>query len=270
MKEPINAVTDKRMMYDLLLMQQAGMTKIKDRADRRASRDALQGLFVDLQKAIAPEITLEIGAMDATFSRTMAGMGIPAYAFEANSYNFARFGPKIQALGLPIHYNHLAICELDGEVQFQLRKEVGGKEISRIQGNNSLMLRNKDMGEVTYETITVPAAKLDTFLRTHDLHQKTFSAWIDVEGALSRVTAGFGNAFAKCQSILVELEELSYWDGQMLYGEAMDYFIAQGFVPVARDFESRHQFNVLFLAPQQISQPKVRAALVGYFSSLAG
>jgi FkbM family methyltransferase len=268
MKKPSRAMIDKRIMYDLVLMQQAALVKIKDRADRRASRDALQGLFIDLQTAIAPQLTLEIGAMDAAFSRKMAASGITAYAFEANSYNFAKFGPKIAALGLPVHYTHMAICDVDGQVQFQLRKTVDGKDISPIQGNNSLMQRNKAMAEVEYETITVPACKLDTFLTSHDLGKKTFSAWIDVEGALSRVTAGFGAALRHCQSILVELEEISYWDGQMLYADAMDYFIGQGFVPVARDFEARHQFNVLFLAEKQMQSPKVRAALTKYFANL--
>lgn len=269
MKKPTKAAVDTRVMYDIMLLQQAALFTIKDRADRRASRDALQTLFIDLQGAIAPDITLEIGAMDAQFSRTMAARGVTAYAFEANSYNFAKFSPNIAKLGLPVHYTHMAICELDGEVQFQVRKTVDGKNVSPIRGNNSLMKRNEAQGDVVYDTITVPACKLETFIKTQDLGAKTFSAWIDVEGALSRVTAGFGKALGKCQSILVELEEISYWDGQMLYPDAMDYFLAQGMVPVARDFEARHQFNVLFLAAEQMKSPKVRAILTRYFAKPA-
>lgn len=252
-------------MYDMMLLQQASMYKLTERQDRIASRDTLQDLFVELQTLIKPDITLEIGAMKAAFSCKMASAGITAYAFEANTYNFEKFKPVIDAKELPVKYIHRAICEVDGEVQFQLRSKVNGTEITPIKGNNSLMLRNTDLEDAEYNAVTVPASRLSTFLKTADLTKKTFSAWIDVEGALGRVIKGFDKSLQFCQSILVELEEVSYWQGQMLYLDAMSYFLSQGFVPVARDFESRHQFNVLFLSLAQLKNPKVRLALQYYF-----
>jgi FkbM family methyltransferase len=265
MKKVSKSSADMLAMYDVMLLQQAALFKLKDREDRHASRDAVQALFIALQEAIKPDVTLEIGALNAVFSSKMAENGVTAYAFEANSYNFKKFAPKIAATGLPVHYLHRAICEVDGHVDFQVRSVVNGKRKSPIQGNNSLMMRNAAMESAEYETLSVPASRLDTFLAENGLAGSRYSAWIDVEGALSRVTAGFGSALAGCQSILVEVEEISYWDGQMLYLDAMQYFISQGFVPVVRDFEGRHQFNVLFLAPEQLRNAKVRAVLLGYF-----
>ena len=259
------ALQDRFVMYDLMLLQQASLFSIRNKADRYASRDVLQRLFMDIQADILPEITLEIGAMDARFSKAMAGKGTTAYAFEANTYNHQKFLPEIQASGLPLHYVHTAICDTDGEISFQVKTKVDNKDVSPIMGNNSLLLRNQDTGDFEYETLHVPATRLDSFLKKNDLSKQTFSAWIDVEGALSIVTAGFGTALKNCQSLLVEMEEVPIWDGQMLYGAAMRYFLDQGLIPIARDFESRHQFNVLFVNPKWIEHPKLRFRFMKHF-----
>jgi hypothetical protein len=41
----------------------------------------------------------------------------------------------------------------------------------------------------------------------------------------------------------------------------MRYFSGQGLVPVARDFESAHQYNLVYLRKDTLARPDVRLAL---------
>ncbi len=250
-------------LTDLLLMQQAQRYSLDIKSERNRSRDDLQGLFADLQAVIQPQFTVEIGAFTATFSQLMAGMGITAHAFEANPYNYEKFRARIAASAPAVRYHHLALSDRDGEVSFHVKDTKGGQTIRKEAGNNSLLQRND--ASYGYETVSVPATRLDSFLAANGLNQGEFSAWIDVEGALHQVTGGFGSALEHCLSLIVEVEETAYWKDQMLVGDAMRYFGAQGLVPVARDFESRHQYNLVYLRADMLGKPGVRLALTRFF-----
>ncbi|MBS0564813.1 MAG: FkbM family methyltransferase [Proteobacteria bacterium] len=258
------AATDLPLM-DLMLLQQAQNYDLNDSGSRRKSRDDLQQLFYGLQKVLKPQAVLEIGAYRAEFSVRMARAGIEAHAFEANPYNHGKFADEIAATGYPVRYQNCAMSDRDGEVSFEIKRRVNGVEVSPGARNNSLMRRAPDFGEVEYETVTVPSVRLATYLARHGLAGRTFSAWIDVEGALGRVMAGFGGALANCLSLIVEVEEIPYWDGQMLYAQAMAAFRGEGFLPVARDFESRFQHNIVFLRAPLLQDPAVRLLLAGHF-----
>lgn len=252
-------------LTDLMLLQQARAYDLGDANARRRSRGDLQQLFYALQKALQPQMVFEIGAYRAEFAVRMARAGTPAHAFEANPYNHRQFADDIAATGYPIQYLHCAVGDQDGEVSFQIKRQVNGVTVDPGARNNSLMRRAKDFGDVQYETVTVPSVTLASYLKQHRLTAKTYSAWIDVEGALGLVLAGAGTALKHCQSLIVEVEEIAYWDGQMLYAEAMAHFADAGFVPVARDFESRFQHNIVFLRPEQLRAPAVRMALAAHF-----
>lgn len=252
-------------LIDLMLLQQARNYDLNDAGSRRKSRDDLQQLFYGLQKALKPQAVLEIGAYRAEFAVRMARAGIEAHAFEANPYNHRKFADEIAATGYPISYRNCAMGDRDGEVAFEIKRRVNGAEVSPGARNNSLMRRASDFGEVEYETVTVPSVTLETYLKRNGLTQKTFSAWIDVEGALGKVMAGFGNGLKHCLSAIVEVEEVAYWDGQILFSEVVEAFHRAGFVPVARDFESRFQYNIVFLKAALLRDPTVRLLLAGHF-----
>lgn len=256
---------DAAALLDLLLLQQARHTDLSSRRARRASRDRLTALFHDLQAAIRPDMVLEIGAYDAGFSTRMAKAGVRAFAFEASPYNYRRFSETLLRVGPLLSYRHCAISDTDGAATFEIKARVDGQEVAREAGNNSLLRRSDEVGAIEYESVTVPSLRLESFLRAEGLTDHSFSAWIDVEGALSKVIGGCGSALRTCQSVIVELEEAPYWEGQMLFHEAIGWFVGQGFLPVARDFESRHQFNVVFVRTDRLRQPEVRLVLARHF-----
>ena len=246
-------------------MQQARGLDLGSRQQRLQSRDRMQDFFQEIQRILKPELTLEIGAHMALFSRRMARLGFEAHAFEANPYNHKAFSPQLDKRAPNVRYHHLAVSDADGEVTFQVKASRGGKAVNKVAGNNSLLERSDTSFD--YESVTVPSVRLDSFLRQHALEGRSFSAWIDVEGALGKVTAGFASALQSCLSLIVEVEEESFWQGQMLYFDAMRYFAGQGLVPVARDFESPHQYNLVYLRKDVLQRPAVRLALTRYLQA---
>ena len=46
---------------------------------------------------------------------------------------------------------------------------------------------------------------------------------------------------------MVEVEDRSFWKGQWLAGEVLSFLHGCGLVPVARDHQSAHQFNVVLV-----------------------
>jgi FkbM family methyltransferase len=195
----------------------------------------------------------------APFSQRMARLGYEAHAFEANPYNHKAFAARLERRAPSVKYHLLAMSDSDGEVTFQVKATRDGNEVERIAGNNSLLQRADPA--FAYESVTVPSVRLDSFLKGHELEGRNFAAWIDVEGALGKVAAGFGSALQGCLSLIVEVEEVSYWQGQMLVFDVMRYFATQGMVPVARDFEAAHQYNLVYLRKDVLTRPAVRLAL---------
>lgn len=250
-------------MQDLVLMQQSRLHDLSDPTSRQQSAAAVRTLFLDLQTVLRPEVTLEIGAYFSEFSQEMSRRGADAHAFEANPHTHDAFVRRLARRAPALHYHHLAISDADGEASFQIRCAPSGRP-KRRAANNSLLTR--EGLNVEYETVTVPASRLDSFLASNGLAEKTFSAWIDVEGALGKVTAGFGTALASCLSLIVEVEEKRFWQDQMLVQDVMAYLDGQGMVPVARDFEYRHQYNLVYLRKDVFARTEVRGVLAQYLS----
>jgi len=249
---------------DLLLLQQARGLDLGQRESRRKSCERLQAFFLELQGILRPPLSLEIGAHKAQYSRWMCRLGGEVHAFEANPHNHAAFAPRIRTRSPAVNYHHMAMSDIDGTVTFQVKVSRDGKKISKVSGSNSLRLVSHP--SVEYERVEVPSTRLDTFLRERGLEGREFSAWIDVEGALDKVTAGFGDALGSCLSLIVEVEEVPFWQGQMLRHDAMRYFFGEGLVPVARDFERPHQYNIVYLRRDMLANPKIWLNLEHFYS----
>lgn len=233
---------------------------------RHASRDRLQALFIRLQKLLVPSFTLEIGAHAANFSQRMSRLGIEAHAFEASPHIHAQFTQALGEKAPRLHYHALAVGDVDGSVAFEIKATHRDTALKRTARTNSL-LRRADP-QFTYDSTMVASTRLESFLRANRLEGREFSAWIDVEGAFGKVAAGSGTALQHCLSLIVEVEELAFWQGQMLVREVMAFLRDQGLVPVARDFEGQHQYNLLYLRPDLLQRAEVRAELAAYFSDL--
>jgi FkbM family methyltransferase len=255
-----------RTCFDLLLLQTATCYDLTNQAERHRSTADVGHLFYMLQERLRPDLTVEIGAYEAMFSRTMRGHGIRAIAFEANPYNHQFFSddPRMREAG--VEYIHSAVANRDGMTEFHVQKRINGELVDPVRGNNSLFTRTH--GQVEYETVSVPVVSLASFFRQNGLVGQSFSAWIDVEGAAYDVLDGAGDMLQSCLTAMVEVEQFSYWRDQRLAHGVMDFLLSRNFIPVARDFEDPHQYNLVFIRQDVMERPEVRDALAMSYSRI--
>ena len=85
--------------------------------------------------------------------------------------------------------------------------------------------------------------------------------WVDVEGATREVLTGADGFLANVDLVLVEVEEIPIWSaGQWLRTDVSEYLATHGLEPIARDQQSRYQFNVLFVSRQRLDDPALQSA----------
>lgn len=82
-------------------------------------------------------------------------------------------------------------------------------------------------------------------------------AWIDAEGASQPVLEGAREVLAGASAVHIEVETEEVWPGQWLELDVADYFLSLGMVPVMRDAQRPHQYNVVFLEPTLAMRPEV-------------
>ena len=254
----------------LRLAATAAFVDMRDVDDRLRGAAELQRLFYDIQAFAKPSAFLEIGAFDARFSREIRARHPQAkvIAFEANPYNHAHWTQHGGFEALGIEYRHTAISGSDGTAEFQVQSTWYDKEAPRVKGNDSLLARTET--GIGYEPVSVPARRLDTVTAAPDLAGCDFSLWIDVEGASQMIFAGADETLKRTRSILIEVEEYAYWDGQWLFSDVHAHLADRGFHAVARDFENAHQYNVVFVHDSIADHYLFHVAYIEYVARLNG
>ncbi|WP_298959177.1 FkbM family methyltransferase [uncultured Methylobacterium sp.] len=255
------------------LLQTAALFDLSTVEGRRYSHDALRDLFFDLQSFIRPKTFLEFGAFEASFSKLARHLhpASKVIAFEANPYNHKKFSSEFDFAAHNIEYHHLAVSDVhNSSINFQIQRKRGGIEASPVKGDDSLLKRHvSDVHEVykdiEYETVSVDTVTLDSFLNAAQFGLDDFSAWIDVEGALRQSLSGAKEILKRTNSLIVEVEEKPHWSGQWLAQDVEEFLGALGFVPIARDFEFEHQYNVIFVTDRVLRHHGFNQMMVKYF-----
>ena len=253
----------------LSLLQTAAYFDLRYPWERKRSAKALRDLTIGLHAHAGAQAIFEIGAWEAAFSKAVRAHAPDAriYAFEANPFNYERFGSDPRIAALHIKYLHRAISDRSGPVEFYMQTRKGGSEeaVSRYAKSNSL-LRQSRAGD--YEAVTVEASTLRDIIEEEGLVGAPSTAWIDVEGAIQQVLSGLADRIDQFQLLHCEVEDSDIWVDQWRADDVFAYLADRGFVPVARDFERPHQFNVLFLRDTLLKIPSVRLALAQHYSGL--
>ena len=212
--------------------------------ERDRSNRLLVALFKKILKKCPVDCVYEVGANSAKFSIEVREEGLveKCVAFEANPYNYDIFTRAYNYEALGIKYLNLAVSDSDGTIQFQLMRNNPEGEVPYAIGNNSILKREET--NITYEECSVRSVRLDSFC-VEDASAKAL--WIDVEGAQASVLSGATETIQKTKAIFIEVEELQYWQKQWLVSDVTKFLENLGFVPVARDFEYSHQYNIIFV-----------------------
>jgi len=239
---------------------------LSDPEERGRSARLLAGFYSDLVTAIKPELVAEIGAFDASFSRDIKRRlpNTHAIAFEANPYNYEAFAPDAAAAG--VEYVHAAVSDAVGSVTFNIIASYGDQKFTRVKGVDSLLQRTA--AGVTYEQVTVPATTADVVLGHSRFATGSVCLWIDVEGAVEKVLRGATQTLHKAKSIMVEVEDYAQWEGQWLSANVDAMLAEYGFSPIARDFEYEHQYNVVYVTADVMSNFWYDQHLTRFFSAL--
>ncbi len=211
-------------------------------AERARTVDSLTELFFDLVAATRVQRFVEAGAKDAPASvRAATDAGVDrVIAFEANPYTHRRFQRAVTAAG--VDYRHMALSDKAGEVDFLVRLTDDGTPMADGQG--SMLVRpDHDPG---YAEVRVEAVCLDDAVDTADPQPPT-SLWVDVEGASAPVLRGAPALLGSVQVAIIEVESDRRWTGQeWIDRDVIDFFVGVGLYPVARDRQSRLQYNIVF------------------------
>ncbi|NBB98801.1 MAG: FkbM family methyltransferase [Alphaproteobacteria bacterium] len=239
------------------LSANASLYDLRDRAARKRSAADLRKMFFALLPAVAPDLFIEAGARDGTGARRARRL-LPdtrVLAYEGNPHIHARFAARHDFAALGIDYVQSALSDTDSPVTFKVLTADRHMSQAKHSGRSSLMERADPKAE--YETVTVPGVRLDSL--APDVARAAL--WLDVEGATDKVLTGGGALLDRTALMMIEVESAPFWPGQWLAHDVLANAMARGLVPVARDYERKQQFNILFLSETTLTRPEVLPVL---------
>ncbi|MDR1241397.1 MAG: FkbM family methyltransferase [Deltaproteobacteria bacterium] len=230
----------------------------------RVETSTLAGsMFIHLQQLLKPDLSMEIGAFQADYSKKMRLLfpRIHVAAFEASPDVYRHFKRREQFHKRNIAYLNLAVADINGMASFNLIEENAG-----LSMRNSLM----DRTDLPAQSVSVPAITGDAFVREHPAGN--IALWIDVEGAQEKVLTGFRESLERqsVASLFIEVEQGSLWRGQWSDSETIGYLLRFGYVPVLCDAESyapenqKNQYNIIFARAADINDQFIAFMLEGY------
>jgi FkbM family methyltransferase len=239
------------------VLQWVNRYEVVDAATRARSVPVLVELFFDLVEALDARRFLEAGAKDGSASLRAAQSGRfqRVVAFEPNPYTFLRFAPGFQRSG--VTYEQLALVDGDPRpVTFYVKRTSEGRP--RADGQGSMLIpRDHPPG---FEQVTVEGVTLDSYVGAPD--GVGTALWVDVEGATAEVLRGAAALLEDTSVVIAEVEVHPAWLGQeWLAADVIAFLRRHGLVPVARDRQSRLQFNIVFVRSTCLSRPEVVRAL---------
>lgn len=180
-----------------------------------ANEDVLN-VFLSIQDAIKPDISIEVGAFNGDFSKQMIGKGIEVFAFEASPYVYNRFKDELS----DINYINKAVSDKNQTIKFEIQSDIDPASA----GNNSIKNRNE---KKDYFYVDVEAVALNTYFKDKEFGKAAL--WIDAEGAGGEVLKGADNVLKNTASIYMELEEKDFWIDAMQKNEIVEYLRDKGF-----------------------------------------
>ncbi|MGI8879661.1 MAG: FkbM family methyltransferase [Jatrophihabitans sp.] len=226
----------------------------------------LTHLFFRLVRVTEPDLFIEAGAKEASTSLRIRRYLPTArvVAFEANPFTYEKFGALHDFAAANVDYRHLALSDRPGSVTFHVNHNDAG--MPQADGQGSLLRSHEASNGLT--EVTVEATTLDSFFADHTFQRGAL--WIDVEGAAKEVLSGAVGTVGKADVAIIEVEDRAYWGQEWLFPEVSSYFFDRGMIPIARDFQSRYQYNVIYVSEAVFHRDRVRLELALHHARAAG
>ncbi|MCX4310759.1 MAG: FkbM family methyltransferase, partial [Desulfovibrio sp.] len=253
-------------LFMLQLAQQASLYDLSFMKDRRRSSERVAAFFLKTLELLPVSVCMEIGAHEATFSRKAknARPDIIARAFEANPHVYAHFMFDKELGELGVDYRHRAVGNVNGVTEFHIYESVMGQPEPVDSRRQSCLLR-ADSPEASHYAIKAPIATLDAVC-ARDGEDARYALWIDAEGFGKQVLDGAKSVLDRTLAIYIELVSIGKFDGQALDREIISFLLERDFIPILRDFQFNHQYNVIFV--KKGSMPLVEHEWHRYFQAV--
>jgi hypothetical protein len=71
---------------------------------------------------------------------------------------------------------------------------------------------------------------------------------VDVEGAARNVLSGGTDVLQRASILFMEVEDAALWKQAWRTADVASFLYDAGMLPLARDFESRYQYNMIFVS----------------------
>jgi FkbM family methyltransferase len=228
----------------------------KPLAEREPITKLLDQLLEDIIAHLRPDLLLEVGAFEASFSKKMkkAYPEAEVIALEANPRVFDHFSTNLEMTG--VKYKHIAAGANTGSVTIHIPTIIAGKDMPKVGRMGSLL--EVGLRDSVTEKVEVACDTIDNILSEESF--KRACLWIDVEGFVDQVLQGAQGTLEKTQILYAELESSPVWAGQTLAPEIVEKLGSRGFFPIARDCQKWFQFNVIFVRKEIIDTDWLRSA----------
>ena len=235
---------------------------------RRQTGYLLETAFLELATSLAPDLSVEIGAHEASFSwRIKSALpDIHALAFEANPHVHERFAPELLEADVGLDYRLAAVCDHVGTAELGIPVKLGDAALDRA--NEISGLRRWAYPGFEYESMTVPALTIDVALGS--VSNVRSVAWIDAEGSQNEILAGGSDFFNRVAAIYIEVEDQERWRGQSLEGEITDRLSAFGLISAMRDNLARGQFDEVYIRAESDIVDTAIPSILAYLEGLRG
>lgn len=232
---------------------------------RKKTGDLLERAYVDLVALLAPDLSIEVGAHEASHSLAVKARSpqTTALAFEANPHVHAHFSPKLAREAARIDYRHAAVTDREGICSLSIPRRSALGAFDRMNRISSLLAR--DRGAFEYEQVEVPATTLDRV--GAETACVSASLWIDVEGAQRQVLDGAKMLLRKALAVFIEVEEQPIWQGQQIADTVDERLRAAGLVEAMRDSLARSQHNRVYLRRDHVRSRTDIVSRIGRYCS---
>lgn len=218
---------------------------------RKLVGERVETAFRELCTGLAPTLSVEVGAHEASFSVWMS-QHVPSarcVAFEANPYVHQKFTAAIAGAG--VEYVHLAVSQTRGATDLTIPRRMSDVIADRHRRKRRTNRMASIVGRHRYaersEVVSVPSAPLDDVVDVAE--DDVVVAWIDVEGSAGTVLPSGAAVLSRASLVHVEVETEPVWEGQWLDVDVARFLAGCDLVPVVRDVKRRHQYNVVFARP---------------------
>lgn len=239
-----------KLVYLWLSYQNISMFNIATVEGRRATVEIGVNIFMDIQRLIMPDLSMEVGAREASYSRQMRHLfpKLSIVAVEGSPEAHSYYAKQHDFSSQNIDYLQCVVSDHSGVVDFNIVKDrVPNDTVPGTNGRNSLNHRDYSKSKFDYDTIQVQSLTGDELLNRYNAYNAAL--WIDVEGSAKQVLLSLEKSLQqqRIAAIYIELESKEIWHDQWSCYDTMSYLLMYNFIPIYKDTEVEVQGNFIFI-----------------------